>query len=229
MKLALYWQDLLDLIYPRHCRACEERLFGKDEMLCWSCHHQLPRTDYEKYRDNPVFRRFVGRLPLVEAASWLHFEKGGRVQKLMHQFKYREEVDLAVWLGTTLGKEWAKAPICRDIDALIPVPLHRRKQRRRGYNQAEAIARGLAQSLEKPLLDNLVRLRFGRSQTKGSRFLRWRQVSQVFEVREPESLAGKHLLLVDDVVTTGATLEACGGELLKIPGLKLSLLTLAQA
>lgn len=229
MNLALYWHDLVALLYPPICRACEERLYGKEEFLCFGCQYQLPRTDFEKYADNPVFRRFAGRIPLEHAAAWLHFEKGSSVQRLMHQFKYQDEVNLAVWLGATCGREWAQAPIFREVDAIIPVPLHRRKQRRRGYNQAEAIARGLASSLSLPLLDNLQRLRFGKSQTKGSRFLRWKQVSKVFEVKDPQSLKGLHLLLVDDVVTTGATLEACGKVLLEIEGLKLSVLALAQA
>ena len=229
MNLRLYGQDLLALVYPPICRACEERLYGKEAFLCLACKHQLPRTDYERYRDNPVFRRFVGRVDLVQAAAWLHFEKGSIVQKLMHQFKYRDQMELAVWLGSTLAKEWAESPICKQVDGLIPVPLHRRKQRRRGYNQAEAIARGLAIGLNKPLHCNLKRVAYGESQTKGNRFRRWQQVSSVFELQSPEQLQGRHLLLVDDVVTTGATLEACAQVLLEVPGLKLSLLTLAHA
>ncbi len=230
MKLKLYWQDLLDLVYPPLCMACDQRLFREEDQLCLACSFDLPRTDFEKFLENPVYRSFIGRFPLEYAAAWLHFEKGGKVQNLMHQFKYKDQPQLAVHLGRMLGEEWREASICKNIDLIIPVPLHPRKQRKRGYNQAAKIGEGLAEALDKPLvLDQLKRQVYRRSQTREHRFNRWSQVKSVFVLEKPEALKAKHILLIDDVVTTGATLEACLQAMTDIPDAKFSVLTLARA
>ncbi len=222
--------DLVDLLYPPQCPGCKNRLYHLDDLICLNCIYELPRTDYEKYQDNPVFRRFIGRLPLEYGASWLHFQKGGIVQELMHQFKYGDRPDLAFWLGARLGEEWKDAPICKEPDLIIPVPLHPRKKLKRTYNQAEAIAEGLSQAIHKPLIkDALVRVRYRNSQTKEHRFRRWQQVKKVFALRNEKCLRNKHILLVDDVITTGATAEACIEVMQSTSGIKFSVLSLAQA
>lgn len=230
MKLKRYGSDLLDFIYPPLCLACEQRLYFPEEDLCLACLHDFPRTDFERYIENPVFRIFKGRFPLQYAAAWLHFEKGGMAQVLMHQFKYKDQPQLAFLLGKTLGEEWRKAPICSEADLIIPVPLHPRKRRNRAYNQAEKIAEGLAKAIDKPVIaDQLIRQVYKSSQTKEHRFNRWQQVKSVFSLKDGTALRGKHILLVDDVVTTGATLEACLSAMKDIPGARFSVLTLAYA
>ncbi|QNR25567.1 ComF family protein [Croceimicrobium hydrocarbonivorans] len=230
MKLYPYIQDFIDLVFPPHCLACEQKLFRPERHICLACKAELPRTDFEKFHDNPVFRRFIGRFPLRFAGAWLHFQKAGKVQKLMHAFKYRDQEKLAVYLGRQLAKEWRDSPLLASPDVIIPVPLHPRKQRKRGYNQAQAIAEGLSAELKKPLvLGQLNRIRYRNSQTKEKRFNRWQQVHSVFQLKEPASLAGLHILLVDDVITTGATLEACLQSLAQAPDSRFSVLTLAHA
>lgn len=190
----------------------------------------LPRTDFEKFRENPVFRRFVGRVKLEYAAAWLHYQKGGVVQKLMHEIKYRDRPDLAVYLGELLAKEWQEADILKEPDLIVPVPLHPRKRRRRGYNQSEQIAIGLARGSGASVeTDQLYRHRYRQSQTRQHRFERWQQVKCDFSIRDPDRFAAKHILLVDDVVTTGATLEACVQALSLAPDTRYSILCLAHA
>lgn len=225
-----YCQDLLDLVYPPRCLACENRLFGAEKFLCLACRLDLPRTDYEAFKENPVYRSFYGRFPVHNAAAWLHFEKGSMVQALMHEFKYKNRPDLAFWLGATLGQEWRHAKILKAAEVLIPVPLHPKKLRKRGYNQALEIARGLAKSTNLPLApENLQRVVFRKSQTKESRYQRWEQVKTVFKLNNGQNLKGKHILLVDDVLTTGATIEACLHTLAEVSEARLSVLCLAHA
>jgi ComF family protein len=230
MKWQVLGRDVLDFIFPPLCFNCGQRLYAPERDLCLSCWSELPRTDFEKFRENPVYRSFVGRFPLENAASWLHFQKGGLVQDLMHAFKYRNRPDLARQLGKTLAQEWREAPILSAPDLIVPVPLHPRKRRKRGYNQAEAIARGIAEVLNKPLvLDALERRVHKNSQTREQRFNRWEQVKAVFALSRPEALQDQHVLLVDDVITTGATLEACLQVMQEAKGSRFSVLSLARA
>lgn len=230
MKTLSYARDFLDFIFPPLCLHCSERLYVPEKNLCLHCWSELPRTDFEKFKENPVYRSFVGRFPLVYGAAWLHFQKGGLVQNLMHTFKYHDREDLAFYLGARLAEEWRTAPILRAPDLIVPVPLHPRKRRKRGYNQAEAIAKGISKVSGKPLCtDVLIRQTYKKSQTHEHRFERWQQVQSVFKVQEPEKLAGLHILLVDDVLTTGATLEACLQSMQSIPGTRFSVLSLAHA
>jgi ComF family protein len=225
-----YLSDVVDFIYPPRCLNCENRLFGSERNLCLTCHFDLPRTDFEKHPQNSVLRRFTGRFHLQNAAAWLHFEKGSVVQKLMHEFKYRDRPDLAEWLGYQMGLEWKEAPILQDVDLIVPVPLHWRKLWKRGYNQAACIGAGLSKAIEKPHFNKLLKRRvYGSSQTNEHRFNRWQKVQSVFTVTNEEPYRGKHILLIDDVLTTGATAEACLWALASIPEARFSLLCLAHA
>lgn len=230
MELNVYLRDVFDFLFPPLCLNCASNLYHPEKNLCIDCRMELPRTDYERHHENPMFRSFVGRFPLEYAAAWLHFQKGGMVQKLMHEFKYRDRPDLARYLGQILAAEWRQAPILRAPDVIVPVPLHPRKRRKRGYNQAEAIALGLAEGCGKPLVkDALKRSVYKNSQTREQRFNRWAQVKSVFSLADADALAGLHVLLVDDVMTTGATLEACLQVMKQAPESRFSVLTLARA
>lgn len=218
------------MIYPPHCLACTAELVEGEEFLCNACLLELPLSHFHQHPNNPVFRRFVGRVRLERAAAWLAFNQGGLVQKLMHQFKYRDQPRLALWLAQQAAQEWQASAFFEDIDLIIPVPLHPRKRKKRGYNQAEQIALGLSRILLIPCdFNSLRRSEYKRSQTREHRFERWQQVSRSFSFERSASFKGNHILLVDDVVTTGATLEACAQVLHRSGSLKVSVFCLAHA
>jgi ComF family protein len=180
--------------------------------------------------ENPVFQIFAGRAPISLATSFCRFDKGGHLQHLLHQLKYKGNREVGIKMGMLLGYDLIQHSLYQDIDTIIPVPLHPQKEKKRGYNQSTEICKGLSESMNRPLITgNLVREVHSASQTLKGRFERWENVSGIFSVKNGALLTGKHLLLVDDVVTTGATLEACCEPLLKIPGVKVSIATLACA
>ncbi len=216
------------LIYPQTCCACRGVLVGGEVHLCGFCRVAMPRTDFCRQPDNPLVRRFWGRVQLETGTALYYFQKGGRVQQAIHQFKYRGNLKLGVYLGRLLGLSMKKSPHYTDLHLMIPVPLHPAKARSRGFNQSEIICRGLSEVLQIPCRsDLLVRLEETGTQTKKDRFHRWENVSEVFRVTDEEALVNQHVLLVDDVVTTGATLEACAQRLLDVPGVKVWIATLA--
>ena len=175
-------------------------------------------------------RSFYGRVPLEKAASWLHFSKGGVVQSLMHQFKYKDRPDLALYLGKQAALECGESDFFKGIDLVVPVPIHPKRKRKRGYNQAALIAEGIADAISvKTQPQFLKRPRYQGSQTREHRFERWLNVSSSFEIAPKHKEKANHILLVDDVITTGATLEACVQALLGIEGIKISVFSLAQA
>jgi len=181
-------------------------------------------------KDNTIERIFWGRFPLQKASSFLFFIKGGRVQNLMHEFKYRSKKEIGFYLGELFARELSKDNWLDEIDVIIPVPLHYKKQEIRGYNQSEEIAKGLNIQSSIPVETAVIkRIVASETQTKKSRFRRWENVSEIFQIDNPEKIEGKHILIVDDVITTGATLEACAQKLLTIEGVKISLASLAYA
>ncbi len=181
-------------------------------------------------KDNPIEKIFWGRVPLNAAASYYSFTKGGKVQHLIHQLKYKGQREVGVTIGDLYGYELKQSDNFNTVDLIIPVPLHKRKIKSRGYNQSEAFAEGLSASMNvKTDFRTLYRALDSASQTKKTRFLRWKNVETVFHVKDEITLQGKHILLVDDVITTGATLEACVHALQKIPGVKVSIATIAWA
>lgn len=225
-----YIYDFFSLFFPRVCYSCENTLFRHEEVLCSYCLHQLPKTNFHSEADNPVSKIFWGRVNIYHASSLYFFSKGSKVQHLLHQLKYKGKKEIGIYLGKLLGMDLLESPYYSDIDVIIPVPLHPKKQRKRGYNQSEMFARGLAESLVKPIdIRTLVRTYASETQTKKSRFKRWENVKEIFDLKNHNHLLGKHILLVDDVVTTGATLEACANMLLNIPGVKVSIATIACA
>jgi ComF family protein len=173
---------------------------------------------------------FIGRVNIKQATSFCYFDKGGHLQHLLHQLKYKGNREVGCKMGILFGYDLIQMPLYQDIDAIIPVPLHPNKERKRGFNQSVEICNGLSESMNRPIiLGNLVREIHTTSQTRKGRFERWENVSGIFNVKNETPLIGKHLLLIDDVVTTGATLEACCEPLLKIPGVRVSIATIASA
>ncbi|WP_151086589.1 ComF family protein [Hymenobacter baengnokdamensis] len=232
MILSPLLADLAALFFPRPCLACRELLVSGEAHLCTSCRAELPYTDYHLLPpgQNPLARRFWGKLPVQHTLSYLVFLKNGRVQELLHQLKYRGQQQVGSALGQLYGAELAAAGLGPEFDLVVPVPLHRRKLARRGYNQAEAFATGLAAALPCPCAAHaLRRTEHTASQTRKGRAARWQNVATVFEVTEPERVAGRHILLVDDVLTTGATLEACATVLLAAGAQAVSIATIACA
>jgi ComF family protein len=231
MHIPTRWlQALGNLFYPRLCLACADNQPPRHALLCVACQLQLPRTDYHLYQENTLTERFWGRVPLISGTAMYHFVKGGRAQHLLHQLKYEGKKDIGTLLGQWYGKELINSPWYRSVDAIVPVPLHPRRERQRGYNQSDVFAAGLAQSMHIPWIKTaLARKIHTDTQTRKGRLDRFGNVAEVFEVRRPNLLQDKHLLLVDDVMTTGATLEACANGLLQVPGVTLSIATIGIA
>jgi ComF family protein len=222
--------DFLSLIYPRLCICCDMPLVKQEKILCTKCTLDLPRTHYHLLPDNPVEQLFWGRTRLEKATSYFLFQKGSRYQKLLHYLKYKGFRTIGSELGKRFGAELMQNSYFDEADVLVPVPLHPKKERKRGYNQSLAIAEGLALQLHKPISHkNLYRKHSSETQTRKGRYERWENVSELFDLHEPEEFAGKHVLLIDDVVTTGSTLEACAATLHRSNQCKVSIATLAFA
>ena len=232
LSLKTLLTDLLGLFFPQACLACTEALVPGETHLCTACRTELPYTDNHLLApaDNPLGHRFWGRVPVTHTLSYLRFMRYGRVQLLLHQLKYRGQQQVGRTLGQLYGAELAGAGFGPTFEVVVPVPLHPRKLARRGFNQADAFAEGLAQALPCARAGTaLRRTTHTASQTRKSRAERWRNVATVFEVAQPAAIAGRHVLLVDDVLTTGATLEACATALLAAGARAVSIATIAAA
>jgi len=199
-----------------------------EQVICTSCLHQLPTTNYHFDNENTTKKVFDARLSLENATSLLYFRKKGMVQNLIHNLKYKKQEEVGIFLGNWLGEELSIHQGFKDIDCVIPVPLHRQKLKKRGFNQVTKFGSELAKKLDAEFIeDALVKKSTSRTQTFKKRVGRWGSIDATFMVENPEKLENKHLLLVDDLATTGATLEACGNKLLKIKNTKLSIATMA--
>ena len=221
------WRDFSGIIFPRYCAACGNSLLSKEKIICLKCLHEIPRTRFDQMPDNPMAQLFWGRCRIENAAAWFTFMEGSRYQKMLHLMKYKGRKDIAKHLGIYFGAELSQT-LFAGADLIIPVPLHPGKLRQRGYNQSEYIAQGISVYLKKPVnTSSLLRKVANPTQTNKSGFDRWENVEGIFTVSEPEKLKEKHILLVDDVVTTGATMDACANALLQIPGVRVSLVSLA--
>jgi len=229
LNLSLF-DDFLSLIYPRICMSCGKSLFKYEQCLCLFCLYHLPRTNFHFEKENAVSRLFWGKTPVYSAASLFFFYKGGRVQHLMHQFKYKGQKDIGIVLGSLYGKELIKSPLFNTAEYIVPVPMHPKKEKIRGYNQSEIFANGLAQSMKIPVdTKTLIKTIKTETQTRKSRFSRWENVKEVFDIKNYAHFTNKHILLVDDVITTGSTLESCILQLLKVERIKISVVSLACA
>jgi ComF family protein len=221
---------LFELFFPDNCAGCKSPLFKNEHTICTKCLANLPYTDYINYADNPVAKIFWGKLKVEAAASYLHFTKTTTVQKLLHELKYKGNKQVGHVLGYMMGKELLKNEIFGTTQYVIPIPLHPKKERKRGYNQAWSIAQGIAHAMNIEALERaVVRNVYTESQTKKTRFKRWQNVESIFSVKEKDKLKHQHIILVDDVITTGSTMEACLQEIIKNEGTKVSVAALASA
>jgi len=222
--------DLLDLMFPNLCVVCGTNLQKNEQQLCLSCLHDIPKTNYHLIPENPIEKRFWGKVPVFRATSYFFFQKGSSFQKLLHILKYKGNKEIGELMGKYAAIDLLDSPDFTSIDLIIPVPLHPAKYKLRGYNQSEWIGKGISVVLEKPLdISSLVRIRENTTQTKKTVFERFENTAGIFELINKTVLEGKHVLLVDDVLTTGSTLEACVLALIETPGIKISIFTLAVA
>lgn len=222
-----YWHDFMDIIYPRNCIACNITLQMAEEHICLNCKLNLPKTNFHVYNSETLARRFWGRITFESAWSFLYFEKGNAVQKILFHIKYKNASDLAEYMGHLYGLDLKDS---MQADLIIPVPLHPKKLAIRGFNQSEAIANGLSKSLEiecRP--DLIVRTVHTQTQTKKNREERWANVNEIFSCTDATALKDKSVIVLDDVVTTGATLESCAQTILNAGAKEVHLITLAIA
>ena len=224
------WDDFISLLFPRLCYACGNQLMRNENLICTECFVVIPRTNYHFIEDNPVAQLFWGRCLIEKAAAFSYYNKGSRIRKLIHNMKYNGIREIGYDLGRLSGLSLKTSGFINDIDIIIPVPLHPVKKRIRGFNQSETISMGIADATHLPVdLKSLARVLVSATQTKRSRYERWTNVEGIFQVLDSQTIMGKHVLLVDDVITTGSTIESCTNELLKIEGVKVSAVALAFA
>ena len=220
--------NILSLFYPRLCAACGDALQQNEQCLCLNCMLHLPETQFHKIHFNPLRQVFDGRVPVEEVTALMSYKKSNRTQKILHNLKYKGQKEIGSVLGEYLGGQLITEKRYRDIQYILPIPLHPKKQRKRGYNQSEWIAMGLSKGMGIPYLtDVLVRTEFTDTQTRKSRFARWQNVKEVFAVEHSEKVEYTHVLVCDDVLTTGATTEAAIRKLIEVPGVLVSVATLA--
>lgn len=228
--LTLIKESLLQLFYPHLCAGCGSDVLPAHSQLCIKCIHTLPLSNFEKQANNPVGKILTGRIEFERATAQLYFTKHSVLQHIMHAFKYKGNKDLGHQLGLIMGNQLWQSGRFNDIEALIPLPLHESKKRKRGYNQAEILCSGIAEILKIPVITDAVTKPVAtETQTKKNRTDRWKNMEGKFALINENLIENKHVLLVDDVITTGATLEACGQELLQASGVKLSIATLCYA
>jgi ComF family protein len=222
--------DFLSLFFPRLCLACSAHLVRGEKVLCTGCLLSMARTDFHLKRNNTLEQAFWGRCLVERAAAFSVFNRGSRIRKLIHGLKYNGRTEIGQMLGELYGSILTESGFMADIDMIVPVPLHPARQRQRGYNQSDYIANGLSGSSGVPVQKNII-MRSDRSgsQTKRGRYERWENVKSLFFVPDPDVIAGKHILVVDDVITTGSTMEACVNALHEAGEVRVSLVALAAA
>lgn len=220
--------DFVSLFFPRYCAGCEDALVKGEEYICTRCIADIPRTNFHLHPDNSFYQKIRGRMPVNHVMAFMAFTKAGKVQNILHTLKYRNQPELGRMLGRIYGTDLKAAGFENKFDVLIPIPLHKNKHLKRGYNQSEEFGAGLADGLGSICEgDCMQRLYQTDTQTRKSRLARWMNVKEVFALSNGKSVEGKRVLLIDDVVTTGATLEAAGRVLLDAGCLELSIASLA--
>jgi ComF family protein len=224
------WDDFLSLLFPRLCYACGNHLLRNEKLICTECFVMMPRTNYHLDENNPVAQLFWGRCKIEKATAFSFYNRGSRIRNLIHNLKYKGIREIGYELGRIYGTVLHNSGFTEGIDLIIPVPLHPSKKRQRGFNQSDIISSGLSEAtgltVDTKILERKV---ITGTQTRRSRYERWANVEGIFNVTDTNKITGKHILLVDDVITTGSTLESCVNELLKTEGVKVSVAALAVA
>jgi ComF family protein len=223
-----YLNDVLHLFYPKVCITCKSTLLQTEKMLCTLCRHDLPIICYNDYKDNKIKSTFYGRIPIENATSFLFYRNEGKTKEIIHDLKYKGNQKIGDWIGNWLGTILKESKDFSDIDYIVPVPLHPKKLKQRGYNQLTTFGKQLAKHLNAFYLPNvLIRVSSSKTQTFKQRFERFSNNNTKFKIIYKHQLQNKHVLLIDDVITTGATLESCCKELLKSNNVKISIATMA--
>ena len=223
------FEILINLFFPKACSGCNSFLLANENVICTVCRHEIPLTNHHKIENNEAVVKFYGRIPIEFAAALFYFHKKGIVQEMIHKLKYKGHQDIGTVIGYWYAEELKTITELNSVDYIIPVPLHKKRLKERGYNQVETFGISLSKSLNISYNDSvLIRNVYSKTQTKKTFLGRSEVVGTIFSVLQNESLHNKHFMLIDDVITTGSTLEACGRELLKIPGAKLSIVCMAM-
>jgi len=224
------FKSLLHLFFPPTCAGCKTILIANENVICTSCRHEMPLTQHHLNPENDAYKKFYGRIPVEHVSALVYFHKKGIVQELIHSLKYRGQEAIGTVLGEWYAEELKNIPVLSTVDTIIPVPLHLKKLRERGYNQVTDFGNALAKSLQIPVNTSILfRQVYSKTQSQKNRLGRTEGIDTIFDVSFDEKDHNKHFLLIDDVITTGATLEVCAKALLKIPGTKISIVCMAMA
>ncbi len=224
------FHSFLNLFFPDLCVVCNDRLTEGEQHICTDCLILLPRTNFHLQPDNRLEQFFAGRIPFQHIAAYAYFVKGGSIQSVIHELKYKRNPQIGHYIGQLCGENLRGSSFIADIDILVPVPLHPKREKERGYNQSLEICKGISEVTGIPIDSNtLIRKVNNKSQTKNSRFDRWKNVEDIFSITDSTAFQNKHILLVDDVITTGSTLESCVKEILKCDGARISIYAVGTA
>lgn len=224
------FKSIINLFFPPVCAGCNSFLLTNEKVICTVCRHDIPLTNHHLNLENDAFKKFYGRIPILHASALFYFHKKGIVQQLIHNLKYKGQEEIGTTLGQWYAEDLKNIETLASIDEIIPVPLHRRKLKERGYNQVTAFGKALSSSLNIDYNDSLlIRNVYSKTQSKKNLLGRTEGIETVFDVSFTEKDHNKHFLIIDDVITTGSTLEACSKVMLKIPGAKISIVCMAMA
>lgn len=225
-----YFQGFVSLFYPKTCVSCGNVLLFSEKLMCTHCHYNLPQTHFLEQDETAMDDIFKGRVRVEKAFALYYFQKAGGVQKMIHLLKYRNRPDIGVFLGNLLGHQLLNSELLSKLDVIVPVPLHPKKMKQRGYNQSEMIANGVAEIVDIEVnTSSVVREEYTSTQTKKNRISRWQNVKSGFKVVNPELIENKHVLVVDDIITTGATIEACVHNILQVSNVVVSVACIGYA
>ena len=224
------FESIINLFFPKVCSGCSSFLLSNENVICTVCRHDIPLTNHHLNPENDAFKKFYGRIPVIHTSALFYFHKKGIVQELIHNLKYKGHEEIGAILGEWYAEDLKTIELLQSVDEIIPVPLHRRKLKERGYNQVTAFGTALSSSLNIDYNDSLlIRNVYSKTQSKKNLLGRTEGIESTFDVAFTEKDHNKHFLLIDDVITTGSTLEACSRALLKIPGAKISIVCMAMA
>jgi len=220
--------SLSHLLFPQVCPGCGSEFNEANQLVCLRCHHKLPVTQFHHLSGNPIEKIFWGRVPISAASCHYYFNKQSILQKIIHQFKYEGKKKVGEYFGKQMADALLQSDRFTALDALVPLPLHDKRQKERGYNQTFVLCESMAERMRLPVLSNVMkRISATTTQTRKSRIDRWKNMEGKFQLIDKDLLRNKHVLLVDDIITTGATLDACASELLLVENIRISIAALA--
>lgn len=224
------FKSIINLFFPKSCSGCDSILLANEKVICTICRHNIPLTNHHLLKENEAYKKFYGRIPVEHASAFLYFHKKGIVQKLIHNLKYKGHENIGIILGDWYAEDLKEIILTIEADEIIPVPLHPKKYKERGYNQVTTFGQSLSENLNLDYNETILfRKVYSKTQSKKNLLGRMEGIETIFDVHYTEKDHNKHFILIDDVITTGATLEACSHALLKIPGAKISIICMAMA